>query len=186
MEFQTWKTIKLGTGLRTANDFKIALNTAGCRLGWYGTDTILNSPTFTVSTSEIEVELVNVSIAQLKHSHSDYEWCEDGDVRFDEIYERARSLNLGICPAEVGPQLRLQYLDQPQKNDTDEEIAGKADFDLHIGMEPVIINNNPTQEREFGIFYLNHSNSGLYLATTQANAADSHCGFLRFVFIKRK
>jgi hypothetical protein len=32
----------------------------------------------------------------------------------DELFERACELGLSLCPVEVGPFLRLQYLDQPQ------------------------------------------------------------------------
>jgi hypothetical protein len=42
-----------------------------------------------------------------------------------DVYVRAVSLGFELCPAEVGPALRLDYLDQPL-----------GEF-LHIAMKPV-------------------------------------------------
>lgn len=113
--WKTWKKIKLGTGLKDADDFRKALKKADCNIGDWGND-ILGKPAFTVSPKETEVELVVVSVAELGF--------KDGATRAD-IYKRANELGLDLCPNEVGPQLRLQYKDQP-----------KGEW-LLIGMEPI-------------------------------------------------
>jgi hypothetical protein len=37
---------------------------------------------------------------------------DDGNVSLRDIYQRASELEYDLCPAEVGPMLRLSYLDQ--------------------------------------------------------------------------
>ncbi len=59
------------------------------------------------------------------------------------IYARARKLDLGLCPAEAGPQLRLQYKDQPE------------DETLFIAMKPIIKLDN----KRFVVFCLQRYNS---------------------------
>ncbi len=101
--FPVWKTIKLGTGLKTADDFRQALKASGFEIGNWAND-ILGKPAFTAAAKETEVELVRVSVAELGF--------KNGATRQD-IYQRAQELGLELCPNEVGPQLRLQYKDQP-------------------------------------------------------------------------
>ncbi|MBM3281681.1 MAG: hypothetical protein FJY91_03055 [Candidatus Harrisonbacteria bacterium] len=43
----------------------------------------------------------------------DKHWGFTGVASTSKIYARAHLLGLDICPAEVGPTLRLQYLNQP-------------------------------------------------------------------------
>ena len=114
--FEAWRTIKLGTGPKTGDDFRSVLRDGNLRLNNWASD-ILGKPAFTVATKETEVDLVKVSVAELGF--------EQG-ARRDQIFERAKELGLELCPAEVGPQLRSQYKDQPN---------GEW---LLIGMKPIV------------------------------------------------
>ena len=114
-QWKVWKTIKLGSGLKTADDFRRSLKDNGFKLGDWAND-ILGKPAFTVATEETEIDLVVVTVAELGF--------KNGATR-EQIYARAKERGLDLCPAEVGPQLRLQYKDQP----TGEWLV--------IGMEPI-------------------------------------------------
>jgi hypothetical protein len=98
-----WKTIAIGT---FANSFALlnALDAASCAIGDSAAE-ILARPAFTVSATKTSVELVAVSVAELGF--------QTDVVRLADIYARARQLGFGLAAAEVAPQLRLQYLDQP-------------------------------------------------------------------------
>lgn len=113
--FKAWKTIKLGTGLKTAEDFRRALHDGGFGLTDWASD-ILGKPAFVAATEETEIDLVRVMVAELGFKEG---------ARCDQIYERAKELGLELCPPEVGPQLRLQYQDQPN-----------GEWVL-VGMEPI-------------------------------------------------
>ncbi len=129
-EFKTWKTIHLGTGPKTPGDFREALKDNEINLNHWAND-ILGQPAFTVATKETEIDLVKVTLAKLGF---------ENDTNRDQICERAKELGLELCPAEVGPQLRLQYQDQPN----DEWVL--------IGMEP--IPNSDGNPNVFGMVYL--------------------------------
>lgn len=114
--FPIWKTIKIGTSLlRTAEDFRKAIKDREMRISDWASD-ILGKPAFTVVAQEIELDLVKLTVRELGFK---------SEARRDQIYERAKQLGLEPCPVEVGPQLRLQYKDQPN----DEWIL--------IAMEPI-------------------------------------------------
>jgi len=70
-----------------------------------------------------------------------------------DIYARARQLGFGLAPAEVGPQLRLQYLGQPI-----------GEF-LIIGMEPI-----KTWEGEPIILAVANGGAGLILIGQDGSA----------------
>jgi len=98
-----WKTIEIGS-FPDSIALRNALNAADCAIGGQAEE-ILARPAFTVVARKMQIDLVAVSPAELGF---------DGDsVSLADIYVRAGQLGLRPAPAEVGPQLRLQYLDQP-------------------------------------------------------------------------
>lgn len=116
-DFKVWKTIRIGN-LKTADEVRASLKVKGCVVTDYTLEIINNPALFSLSPQEGEVDLVVVTPADLGL----------GEVRLPEVYAKAFSLGLSLCPAEVGPQLRLQYTDQPK---------GES---LVIGMEPIVPN----------------------------------------------
>lgn len=129
-DWPTWKTIKLGTGIKDANGFRQAIKDAGMCIG-RGTNDIIGKPEFVVATEEIEVDLVKVTPYELgfkKHP------------QLGHIYDRVKELGLELCPPEVGPQLRLQLRDQFMNQW------------VYIGMEPI-----PDSEGCPELFYVGHS-----------------------------
>ncbi|WP_349643300.1 hypothetical protein [Bradyrhizobium japonicum] len=99
----TWKTITIGTfadSLALRNE----LVSKGCNVGGQAAE-ILARPTFIVSSRKTNVELVDLSPAQLGFASD--------TVSLARVYARAQQFGLELAVAEVGPQLRIQYFDQP-------------------------------------------------------------------------
>ena len=147
-----WKTLKLGTGPKTADDFRIAIKELGNKIGDWG-NSILGKPAFTASAEESEVDLVTRSGAELGF--------ENGATR-KEIYDRALELGLQLCPSEVGPQLRLQYQDQPK---------GKW---ILIAMDPI----------DDGMFNVEHDGNYLYLHAGNGHPGCHWSADSRWVFVQ--
>jgi len=135
-KFSTWKTVKLGTGLKSADDFRRTLNAGGIKISDWAND-ILGKPAFSVAAEATEVDLIKVTVAELGFKKG---------ARRDQIYERAKELGLQLCPPEVGPQLRLQYQDQPNN----EWIL--------VGMEPIAGSGGSLR-----VFSVGRGGSGLWL-----------------------
>ena len=158
--WSTWKTIRLGTnGLKTADDFRKFLKDNGFSIGNYAND-ILGKPTFTAAAEEIELDLVVASVAELGF--------KNGATR-EQIYARAKELGLDLCPAEVGPQLRLQYKDQPN---------GEW---LIVAMEPIAGSVGGLR-----LFHVERSDSDLWLDSCYGRPGNVWHSDDRFVFSRRK
>lgn len=156
---QVWRTLKLGTGLKTADDFRKAIGDNDMRLRDEGSD-ILEKPEFTAATEPCEVDLVVMSVKDLGFK---------GDARYDQICAKAKELGLDLCPAEVGPQLRLQYSDQ------------KRGERLIIAMETIRGSHG-----DLGVFSVGHGGSGRWLGAYVGNPDSVWYPNDQFVFVSRK
>lgn len=153
----TWKTITIGTfadplGLRNK------LDGMGCGIGGQAAE-ILARPTFILGSRKTDVELVLVSPAQLGFTSD--------TVTLADVYARARQLGFELAAAEVGPQLRIQYLDQPI-----------GEF-LIIGMEPI-----KTWSGEPMVLNVANGGAGLILIGQDGKAASEIHVTSRFVFAR--
>lgn len=110
-----FKTVTLGQHT-SSREYRKALKAERCRISKL-VEPILDK--IEISSKRNDVPLVLLSLAELGFRMS---------VSYDVIRKRVNEMGLLLCPAEVGPALRLQYLDQPKRND---EL-------LRIGMIPEV------------------------------------------------
>jgi hypothetical protein len=156
IEMPVWKTVKLGT-CKTPSEYRKALKKAGMRIGDWGDD-ILGR--ITCSKEEIDLDLVVLSVGDLG--------LKDG-AKYSDICAKAVELGLELCPAEVGPALRLQYGDQP-----------KGEW-LRIAMEAIT-----DRDGSLSFFYVERGGDGLWLRG-HGGLPDGVWGAVhRFVFGRRK
>jgi hypothetical protein len=153
--FQTWRTTTLGT-YKSVDAYRRALDSARIRIG-DAADEILGRPVFPYTRTKTVVELAVLSAAELG--------VESDESSLADVYERARRAGLELCPPEVGPQLRLDYRNQP---------LGEA---LDIAMEPVATySGDPT------ILTLANWGTGLVLIGRDGRSESKVNRISRFVF----
>jgi hypothetical protein len=153
--FQIWRTTTLGS-YKGVNAYRDALDAAKIKIG-DAADEILGRPAFPYVRRKTDLELTVVSAAELG---------VESESALADVYNRARQLGLVLCPAEVGPQLRLDYRDQP---------LGES---LIIAMEPVnTYGGDPTI-----LSLVNFVGSGLALLGSDGRSEFRVPRYLRFVF----
>ena len=142
-DLRVWKTITLG---EFANSFALrnALDAASCGIGDLAEE-ILARPAFTLAKDKTDIDLVVVSAVELGLA--------DQSTSLNDIYSRAEKLGLRLAPAEVGPELRLLYLDQPI-----------GEF-LYVGMKPIA-----TWSGDPVIFIVANGGAGLILIGQNGSA----------------
>lgn len=99
-ERPAWMTIKLGTQKKVA-DLRKGILDVGDRIGDWGDDTLKRTA---VASEPTEIELFRATVAEIGFP-SGGTWAQ--------IRAELDEFGFGNCPAEVGPQLRLQYTNQP-------------------------------------------------------------------------
>ena len=151
-----WRTITVGT---FANSFALlnALDAEGCGIGGLAEE-ILARPAFNVGTKKTSVELFAVSAAELGFPPE--------TARLADVYARAQQLGFGLAAAEVGPQLRLQYFDQPMG-------------EFLIAMEPI-----KTWKGEPVILAVANGGAGLVLLGRDGSADAEIPAASRFLFVR--
>jgi hypothetical protein len=153
-QFQIWRKITLGT-YKGVDGYRRELDSAGIKVG-DAADEILGRPAFSYGAMKTDVELVLVSAADLG---------VQTESSLAGVYKRARQVGLELCPAEVGPQLRLEYRNQP---------LGEA---LDIAMEPLATySGDPT------ILTLVNWGTGLALISRDGRSESMVSQTSRFVF----
>src|SRR5215510_6343449 len=153
--FQIWRTITLGT-YKGVDAYRDALDSARIKIG-NSADEILGRPAFPYEKMKTHVELTVLSAAELG--------VESDESSLSDVYERARQAGLELCPAEVGPQLRLDYRNQP---------LGEA---LDIAMQPVA-----TYSGDSTILTLVNWGTGLMLIGRDGRSESRVNRISRFVF----
>jgi hypothetical protein len=151
-----WKTVMLGTH-ESANQLRAAFTLGKFRISEYASRVLKSTP---ITDVPIELELLRVSVRDLGFFHG---------ATSEEIYHRATELGLSLCPAEVGPQLRLHYANQQMKEY------------LLVGMDPM-----PDPEGELTIFVVNCDAGGSWLNATDGRPERMWHGDGTWIFVRRK
>jgi len=123
-QMPVWKTLTLGVGPKSVTELENAIKEKGYGIEGF-TEKLLEHPEFKISTEQKDVDLVMLSVEDLGFSKG---------ASFSEIKNRIQEIGLELAPAEVGPQLCLNYV--------------ASNEGLYIGMEPIKIN----QSNEGNIF----------------------------------
>jgi hypothetical protein len=134
------------------------LDAAGCSTGDLAGE-ILARPAFTLSATKAKVELFAMSAAELGF--------QTDTVSLADIYARAQQLGFRLAAAEIAPQLRLQYFDQPI-----------GEF-LIIGMQPI-----KTWGGEPVILTVANGGAGLILIGQDGSADAEISVASRFLFVR--
>ncbi len=107
-----------------------------------------------------KIDIVSFSVEQLGFPNG---------ATLKEIYGKAKELGLELCPPQVGPELRLNYKDQPM------------DEWLRIAMDSITDRSGRP-----GVFDVEHGSDGLWLVDDSGDPDSKWNSYNLFVFRSRK
>ena len=146
-------------GGKSKEELKKELAMKNIKVTSYATS-VMDGNNFTIKESSEKLELVRLTVKDLGFSNS---------ATTQEIFDKAKTLGLDLCPAEVGPNLRLQYENQP---------LGEW---VYVAMKPITDSGgNPR------VFNLVRDVDGLWLHGYWANPDSRWRPGSEFVFCLRK
>jgi hypothetical protein len=155
---RVWKSVQIGTFASKRTLYQ-AFEDADCGMGDTA-EQILVAPEFKLSGAATKLDLVAASVSELGIARQ--------NATLKNIYARAQKLGFALAAAEVGPQLRLQYFDQPM---------GEC---LEIAMAPI-----KTRDGAFSIFSVANGGAGLLLLGENISEDIEFDSSLRFVFVRQ-
>ncbi|MCS1352459.1 helicase [Mechercharimyces sp. CAU 1602] len=115
----------------------------------YG-ERLLTDEKFTTSDTKYNLQTVELTVGSLGFS--------DGATTA-QIFRKARELGLSLCPLELGPYLRLEYLDQPE-GDAGNSVERKQAPSGSITIASEILSEDDDFPKGF---YLRRTNGELWL-----------------------
>jgi len=130
--FETWGSLGLGMGVTSPRELRNAMFRCAYEISREANG-MLESKDFKIAEKFTKIDLINVSAEELGLKSS---------AKTREIYARAFEFGLELCPSEAGPQLMLQYMNQPKG-----ELVG-------IAMKPVVYIDTPL------LFSVERTNNG--------------------------
>ena len=121
---------------------------------------MMENPDFVTGKNKEEATLIRLTVADLGFKTS---------ATTDQIYERAQTLGLELCPPDTGPNYRLKYKDQPLNEW------------VRIGMKQIAVSGGHPL-----VFYLGRHDGGLWLRRDWAFPDRGWDPDSKFVFRLRK
>ena len=123
-DFTTDLTITLGTHTSGA-DLLETLIEEKCLISLWSRQA-LEHPDFPVAAQKITVDILVVSMLEMGFAEGEL-------ATLDTIYARAKQMGLETCPVGVAPQLRLQFLNQPDYS------SGARLGEFFVASEPFVL-----------------------------------------------